>query len=148
MGGVAGHAGLFTTADDLARLALALLNGGELAGVRIASDSAVDVFTRRHAGWRALGWDTCAGGASCGQRLGERAFGHTGFTGTSMWIDPERELFVIVLTNHVLPRHPPAPMAILADVRADVADIAALAIDVPGDTTFVLRSERRIGWSP
>jgi serine-type D-Ala-D-Ala carboxypeptidase len=148
MGGVAGHAGLFTTADDLARLALALLNGGELAGVRIASDSAVDVFTRRHAGWRALGWDTCAGGASCGQRLGQRAFGHTGFTGTSMWIDPERELFVIVLTNHVLPRQPPPPVAILADVRADVADIAALAIDVPGDTAFVLRSERRIGWSP
>jgi hypothetical protein len=65
-----------------------------------------------------------------------------------MWIDPERELFVIVLTNHVLPRQPPAPMAILADVRADVADVAALAIDVPGDTSFVLRSERRIGWAP
>ena len=147
LGGVAGHAGLFTTADDLARLALALLNGGELGGVRIASDSAVDLFTRRHAGWRALGWDTCAGGASCGQRLGERAFGHTGFTGTSMWIDPERELFVIVLTNHVLPRQPPAPIAILADVRADVADIAALAIDVPGDTVLTLRADRRIGWS-
>jgi CubicO group peptidase (beta-lactamase class C family) len=148
MGGVAGHAGLFATADDLARLALALLNGGELGGVRIASDSAVDHFTRRHAGWRALGWDTCAGGASCGQRLGERAFGHTGFTGTSMWIDPERELFVIVLTNHVLPRQPAAPMAILADVRADVADVAALAIDVPGDTVLTLRADRKIGWSP
>ena len=147
MGGVAGHAGLFTTADDLARLALALLNGGELGGVRIASDSAVHLFTRRHAGWRALGWDTCAGGASCGQRLGERAFGHTGFTGTSMWIDRERELFVIVLTNHVLPRQPPVPIAILADVRADVADIAALAIDVPGDTVPTLRADRRIGWS-
>ncbi|MGQ0712763.1 MAG: serine hydrolase domain-containing protein [Gemmatimonadaceae bacterium] len=146
LGGVAGHAGLFTTADDLARLALALLNDGELGGVRIASDSAIELFTRRHAGWRALGWDTCAGGASCGQRLGERAFGHTGFTGTSMWIDPERELFVIVLTNHVLPRRPPPPMAILADVRADVADIAALAIDVPRDTVLTLRADRRIGW--
>ena len=147
MGGVAGHAGLFATADDLARLALALLNGGELGGVRIASDSAVDLFTRRHAGWRALGWDTCAGGASCGQRLGERAFGHTGFTGTSMWIDPERELFVIVLTNHVLPRQPPAPISILADVRADVADIAAFAIDFPGDTVLTLRADRKIGWA-
>jgi CubicO group peptidase (beta-lactamase class C family) len=146
LGGVAGHAGLFATADDLARLALALLNGGAVGRVRIVSDSAVDRFTRRRAGWRALGWDTCAGGASCGQRMGERAFGHTGFTGTSMWIDPERELFVIVLTNQVLPRDPAVPIAILADVRADVADIAAMAIDVPGDTTLVLRSDRRIGW--
>jgi CubicO group peptidase (beta-lactamase class C family) len=146
LGGVAGHAGLFATADDLARLALALLNGGAAGRVRIVSDSAVDRFTRRRAGWRALGWDTCAGGASCGQRMGERAFGHTGFTGTSMWIDPDRELFVIVLTNQVLPREPPVPIAILADVRADVADIAALAIDFPGDTVITLRADRRIGW--
>jgi CubicO group peptidase (beta-lactamase class C family) len=147
LGGVAGHAGLFATADDLARLALALLNRGALGRTRIVSDSAVDGFTRRRAGWRALGWDTCAGGASCGQRMGERAFGHTGFTGTSMWIDPERELFVIVLTNQVLPRESAVPIAILADVRADVADIAALAVDVPGDTTLTLRADRRIGWT-
>jgi CubicO group peptidase (beta-lactamase class C family) len=146
LGGVAGHAGLFATADDLARLALALLNGGGAGHARIASDSAVDRFTRRSAGWRALGWDTCAGGASCGQRMGERAFGHTGFTGTSMWIDPERELFVIVLTNHVLPRESPPPMAILADVRADVADVATIAMDAVGDSTFVLRADRKIGW--
>ena len=145
LGGVAGHAGLFSTADDLARLALALLNGGVSSGVRIASDSAVERFTRRSAGWRALGWDTCAGGASCGQRMGERAFGHTGFTGTSMWVDPERQLFVIVLTNHVLPRESPVPVAILADVRADVADVATLAMDAV-ETSFVLRSERKIGW--
>jgi CubicO group peptidase (beta-lactamase class C family) len=145
LGGVAGHAGLFSTADDLARLALALLNGGLAGGVRVASDSAVERFTRRSAGWRALGWDTCAGGASCGQRMGERAFGHTGFTGTSMWIDPERQLFVIVLTNHVLPRESPVPVAILADVRADVADVATLAMD-GGDPVFVRRSERKIGW--
>ena len=145
LGGVAGHAGLFSTADDLARLALALLNGGAAGRGRIASDSAVERFTRRSAGWRALGWDTCAGGASCGQRMGERAFGHTGFTGTSMWIDPERQLFVIVLTNHVLPRESPVPVAILADVRADVADVATLAMDAV-ETSFVLRSERKIGW--
>ena len=146
LGGVAGHAGLFSTADDLARLALALLNGGVSGRVRIASDSAIDRFTRRSAGWRALGWDTCAGGASCGQRMGERAFGHTGFTGTSMWIDPERQLFVIVLTNHVLPRESAVPLAILADVRADVADVATLAMEEAGNATFVLRSERKIGW--
>lgn len=146
LGGVAGHAGLFTTADDLARLALTLLHGGVFNGRRIVSDSAVAHFTRRHAGWRALGWDTCAGGASCGQLLGERAFGHTGFTGTSMWIDPEREMFVIVLTNQVLPRTPPVPVAILADVRADVADIAAREVD-GSRVGAVLRSERQIGWT-
>lgn len=146
LGGVAGHAGLFTTADDLSRLALALLNGGAAGRVRIVSDSAVERFTRRQAGWRALGWDTCAGGASCGQNMGERAFGHTGFTGASMWIDPERELFVIMLTNYVLPRDPAPPIAILADVRADVADVASLAVDASVDAGFVLRSERRIGW--
>jgi len=146
LGGVAGHAGLFSTADDLARLALALLNGGAAGGVRIVSDSAVNRFTRRSAGWRALGWDTCAGGASCGQRMGERAFGHTGFTGTSMWIDPDRELFVIVLTNQVLPREPSSPIAILADVRADVADVAAIAMEEGADERFVLRADRKIGW--
>jgi CubicO group peptidase (beta-lactamase class C family) len=146
LGGVAGHAGLFSTADDLARLALALLNGGAAGQVRIVSDSAVNRFTRRSAGWRALGWDTCAGGASCGQRMGERAFGHTGFTGTSMWIDPDRELFVIVLTNQVLPREPSSPIAILADVRADVADVAAIAMEEGADARFVLRADRKIGW--
>ena len=146
LGGVAGHAGLFATADELARLALALLNGGAAGSVRIVSDSAVNRFTRRSAGWRALGWDTCAGGASCGQRMGERAFGHTGFTGTSMWIDPDRELFVIVLTNQVLPREPSSPIAILADVRADVADVAAMAMEEAADESFVLRADRKIGW--
>ena len=146
LGGVAGHAGLFATADDLARLALALLNGGAAGGVRIVSDSAVNRFTRRSAGWRALGWDTCAGGASCGQRMGARAFGHTGFTGTSMWIDPDRELFVIVLTNQVLPREPTSPIAILADVRADVADVAAMAMEEASNAGFVLRADRKIGW--
>jgi serine-type D-Ala-D-Ala carboxypeptidase len=146
LGGVAGHAGLFSTGDDLARLALALLNGGAAGGVRIASDSAVGRFTRRSAGWRALGWDTCAGGASCGQHMGERAFGHTGFTGTSMWVDPERELFVIVLTNEVLPRESPPPVAILADVRADVADVATMAMDSSGNASRVLRADRKIGW--
>ena len=146
LGGIAGHAGLFATGDDLARLALALLNGGATGRVRIASDSAVERFTRRSAGWRALGWDTCAGGASCGQRMGERAFGHTGFTGTSMWIDPERELFVIVLTNEVLPRESAPPIAILADVRADVADVAMMAMDSSRTASRVLRADRKIGW--
>ena len=81
-----------------------------------------------------------------GRTVSPRAFGHTGFTGTSMWIDPERELFVIVLTNHVLPSESPVPLAILADVRADVADVATIAMDAVGDSSFVFRADRKIGW--
>ena len=149
MGGVAGHAGLFATATDLARFAQAMLAGGTLGGRRFATDSTVATFTRRSAGWRALGWDTCAGGGSCGQQLGEHAYGHTGFTGTSIWVDPDRELFVIVLTNHVLSPRAGDPTAILHDVRADIADIAALAVDggVAADSLPRLRAERAIGWN-
>jgi CubicO group peptidase (beta-lactamase class C family) len=151
MGGVAGHAGLFGTAGDLAIFARMMLNGGRYGGVKIFSDSAVALFTRRSAGTRALGWDTCAGGASCGQHMGERAFGHTGFTGTSIWIDPERDLFVIVLTNriHELPGGRVPPGAVLADVRADIADIAELALPQGGvlaEMPARLRADRAIGW--
>jgi CubicO group peptidase (beta-lactamase class C family) len=148
---VAGRAGLFSTASDLAIFARTMLGGGSYQGVRVFSDSAVALFTRRSAGTRALGWDTCAGGASCGQHMGERAFGHTGFTGTSIWIDPERDLFVIVLTNrmHELPGGRVPPGAVLADVRADIADIAELAIPyggVLGEMPERLRADRGIGW--
>jgi len=151
MGGVAGHAGLFGTAGDLAIFARTMLGGGSYHGVRVFSDSAVALFTSRSAGTRALGWDTCAGGASCGQHMGERAFGHTGFTGTSIWIDPERDLFVIVLTNriHELPGGRVPPGAVLADVRADIADIAELAVPRGGvlsEMPLRLRADRAIGW--
>ncbi|HEU4585683.1 MAG TPA: serine hydrolase [Gemmatimonadaceae bacterium] len=151
MGGVAGHAGLFGTASDLAVFARMLLGGGSYGGVRIFGDSTVALFTRRSAGTRALGWETCAGGASCGQHMGERAFGHTGFTGTSIWIDPERDLFVIVLSNriHELPGGRVPPGAVLADVRADIADIAELALPLGGvlpEMPERLRADRAIGW--
>jgi CubicO group peptidase (beta-lactamase class C family) len=152
LGGVAGHAGLFSTASDLAVFAQTLLNGGEYEGVRVFSDTAVALFTTRASGWRALGWNTCAGGGSCGSYLGKRSFGHTGFTGTSLWIDPDRELFVIVLTNwvHNASGRPARPVAVLADVRADVADIAALSItDGPPIHEPVgaeLRADAAIGW--
>jgi CubicO group peptidase (beta-lactamase class C family) len=153
MGGVAGHAGLFGTASDLAIFARLMLGGGSYDGVRIFSDSTVALFTRRSAGTRALGWDTCAGGASCGQHMGERAFGHTGFTGTSIWIDPERDLFVIVLSNriHELPGGRVPPGAVLADVRADIADIAELSLPLGGVLPAMpqrLRADRAIGWPP
>lgn len=151
LGGVAGHAGLFATASDLAIFARMMLGGGSYHGVRIVADSTVALFTRRVAGTRALGWETCAGGASCGQHMGERAFGHTGFTGTSIWMDPERDIFVIVLTNriHERPGGRVPPGAVLADVRADIADIAELSL---WDGTALpempsrLRADRAIGW--
>src|SRR6185295_10743320 len=123
MGGVAPHAGLFSTAGDLARFAQMLLNGGTLAGHRIVSRETVDLFTRR-AGIpgsdRGLGWDTkSAEGSSAGSLFSLRSFGHTGFTGTSIGIDPERQLYVILLTNRV---HPTRENNLIREVRPAVAD--------------------------
>lgn len=128
LGGVAGHAGLFSTAADLSVFAQMLLDGGVYNGVRVISDSTVQLFTRRAAGHRALGWDTCAGGAGCGQFMSERAFGHTGFTGTSLWIDPDRQMFVVLLTNRVHAAKARRPSKVIADVRNDLADAAVLAV--------------------
>jgi CubicO group peptidase (beta-lactamase class C family) len=151
LGGVAGHAGLFATAGDLAVFAQVMLDGGVTAGTRFFADSTISEFTRPGAGWRGLGWETCYGGGSCGRYLSARAFGHTGFTGTSMWIDPERDLFVIVLTNWVHGRSGggTAPVAVLQDIRGDIADLAALAISDGGEDRAMpwrLRSELQIGW--
>jgi serine-type D-Ala-D-Ala carboxypeptidase len=133
LGGVAGHAGLFSTADDLAVFAQMMLDGGVYGGVRIVSDSTVQLFTRRAAGGRALGWDSCTGGAGCGQYMSERAYGHTGFTGTSLWIDPDRQMFVILLTNRVHAARASRPSKVISDVRNDLADAAVLAVmDDPG----------------
>jgi beta-N-acetylhexosaminidase len=122
MGGVAPHAGLFGTAPDLARFAQMLLNGGVLEHHRIVSREVVDQFTRKAGvpdSSRALGWDTPSPTSSAGERLSPRSFGHTGFTGTSMWIDPERKLFVILLTNRV---HPTRENNAVFEVRRAVAD--------------------------
>jgi serine-type D-Ala-D-Ala carboxypeptidase len=151
LGGVAGHAGLFATASDLAIFARMMLGGGIYNGTRIVSDSTVALFTRRAMGTRALGWESCAGGASCGQHMGERGFGHTGFTGTSIWIDPDRDIFVIVLTNriHQRPGGRVPPGAVLADVRADIADIAELSLVDAGalsEMPYRFRADRAIGW--
>jgi serine-type D-Ala-D-Ala carboxypeptidase len=153
LGGVAGHAGLFSTATDLAVFAQMMLNGGEINGVRIVSDSTVAVFTARTSqpGTRALGWDTCGHDGSCGKYLSSRAYGHTGFTGTSLWIDPDRDLFVILLTNRVHAARARRPSKVIADVRADVADAAALAIrDADGDLMAMpasFRADRAVGWN-
>ena len=154
LGGVAGHAGLFSSAGDLAILSRMMLQGGVYHGVRIVTDSAVERFTSRARGTRALGWDTCAGGASCGQYMDTAAYGHTGYTGTSMWIDPDHDLFVIVLANWAsgTSGHPAGPGAILADVRADIADLAEATIaESHADTVarramLTLRSDGARGW--
>jgi CubicO group peptidase (beta-lactamase class C family) len=122
MGGVAPHAGLFGTAPDLARFAQMLLNGGVLEHQRIVSREVVEQFTRKAGvpdSSRALGWDTPSPNSSAGERLSPRSFGHTGFTGVSMWIDPERKLFVILLTNRV---HPTRENNAIFEVRRAVAD--------------------------
>ncbi|MGV3708309.1 MAG: serine hydrolase domain-containing protein, partial [Gemmatimonas sp.] len=129
LGGVAGHAGLFSTANDLSVFAQMLLEGGQFNGHRIVADSTVALFTRRSdRGTRALGWDSCDGDGGCGQHLSARAFGHTGFTGTSLWIDPDRQMFVILLTNRVHAAKAKRPSKVIADVRNDLSDAAALAV--------------------
>ena len=105
LGGVAGHAGLFSTAEDLSRFARMMLNGGELDGVRIFREATVARFTHpvSENSTRCLGWDSPGGESSGGIYLSPESYGHTGFTGTSIWIDPANDVFLIVLTNAVHP---------------------------------------------
>ena len=151
LGGVAGHAGLFSTVSDLAVFAQMLLNGGSYNGTRIVADSTVRLFTRRAAGTRALGWDTCAGTGSCGTYLSSTAYGHTGFTGTSLWIDPEREMFVVLLTNRVHAARARRPAKVISDVRADLADVAVLAVTDSNLGILSMprsfRADRAVGWN-
>jgi beta-glucosidase-like glycosyl hydrolase/CubicO group peptidase (beta-lactamase class C family) len=145
LGGVAGHAGVFSSARDLAVLAQTLLDGGAAppcdgeAGsgvpcsvprpgpIRIVAPTTVELFTRRwdESSSRAMGWDTPSEGSSSGDYLSGRAFGHTGFTGTSLWVDPELDLFVVLLTSRTNPsrenaRHVP--------LRRSVNDAVATAV--------------------
>ena len=131
MGGVAGHAGLFSTARDLSVFAQMILNGGSYNDTRIVKPETLARWTapQSNGSSRALGWDTPSKGSSSGDYFSPRSFGHTGFTGTSIWIDPEKGLFVILLTNRVDPtrdnnRHVP--------LRRAVADAAQMAVlDAP-----------------
>ncbi len=113
LGGVSGHAGLFAPAEDVACFGEALLaplrRPGEAdAAPRLFTREAVELFTRRvgepAGSSRALGWDTPSGEpSSAGTRFSPRAFGHLGYTGTSLWLDPERDLAVSLLTNRTFP---------------------------------------------
>lgn len=129
LGGAAGQAGLFGTAaavGECARHVLQVLDGRR--GV-FSRDSARLFTTRRDdvpGSSRALGWDTMLPTSSCGTRMSPRAFGHTGFTGTSLWIDPDRMLYVVLLTNRV---HPTADNAAIQRVRPALHDAVVDAWD-------------------
>ena len=132
MGGVAGHAGLFSTADDLARFAQMMLNLGELDGVRLFGPLTVTKFIEPQsppdqAVLRGLGWDVDSPlSGNRGELFPIGSFGHTGFTGTSMWIDPASKTYVILLANSVHPDLRPA----LTAVRGKIATIVAANVGI------------------
>ena len=134
LGGVSGNAGLFSDALDLSRFAAMLLNGGAWDTLQLIRAETVAEFTTRQnlppGSTRALGWDTPSdsGYSSAGAKLSRRSFGHTGYTGTSLWMDPDRDLFIILLTNRV---HPTRENTAILRVRAHVADLVADALTHP-----------------
>jgi len=143
MGGVAGHAGLFSTADDLAIYCQMILNGGEYKGVRILAPLTVAEMTRPRLvadnGWtRGLGWDINSSfSTNRGDLFPLGSFGHTGFTGTSFWIDPASKMFVVFLSNRV---HPDGKGDV-AGLRGRVASIAAGAVT---DVAVVSRARLKL----
>lgn len=131
MGGVSGHAGLFSTARDIAIFSQMLLDGGTYASARLVSPQQIARWTTRQGidNSRAFGWDTPAPSSSAGRYFSPRSFGHTGFTGTSMWIDPERGLFVVLLMNRVNSRGEGTRHV---QLRRDVSDAVQRAVlDAP-----------------
>jgi CubicO group peptidase (beta-lactamase class C family) len=143
LGGVAGHAGLFSTGDDVARFCRMLLRGGELDGKRILAEKSVKLFTEPHtlAGLagkngadskqaRAYGWDVDTSYSAPRGELFTRGegYGHTGFTGTSVWIDPGTKTAVIILTNRV---HPDDKGNVV-QLRREIGTIVARAVGVKG----------------
>src|SRR5213083_2227003 len=139
MNGIAGHAGLFSTADDLAIYCQMILNGGQYHGARILSPLTVAEMTRprmvSEQGWtRGLGWDiNTSFSTNRGDLFPLGSFGHTGFTGTSIWIDPASQMFVIFLSNRV---HPDGKGDV-GPLRGSVATIVAASVT---DTDVVARA--------
>jgi beta-glucosidase-like glycosyl hydrolase/CubicO group peptidase (beta-lactamase class C family) len=133
LGGVAGHAGLFSTASDLAVFVQMLMNGGTYGGRRYVRSATVDLFVHTPgAGGRFLGWDRrAAAGSTAGDLFSERAYGHTGFTGTSIWVDPEDALAVILLTNRIHPTRANMKIANVRPLLHDAVVRAARGLPVP-----------------
>lgn len=130
LGGVAGHAGLFSTARDLSRFAQAWLGKGGVPGARVVSPATFATFLAPHdvpGAIRALGWDMASAGIKHrGEGLSRRAFGHGGFTGTSLWIDPDANLFVLFLSNRVHPYGKGAVHELAGKIGTIAAEIAGL----------------------
>jgi CubicO group peptidase (beta-lactamase class C family) len=129
LGGVAAQAGVFSTAEDLARFAHAMLGGGH----PILRPETVALFTRRETApastSRALGWDTPSGHSQSGRYFSAQAYGHLGYTGTSLWIDPVRELSVVLLTNRTWPD---CSNWAIKQVRPKFQDAVVEALDAAG----------------
>jgi CubicO group peptidase (beta-lactamase class C family) len=138
LGGIAGNAGLFSTADDVARFARMVLGAGELDGVRVLSPERVADMTRSRAvpkATRTLGWDVSSGFSSGrGHELSPHAFGHGGYTGTSLWIDPALNLFIVFLSN----RNHPYSTGRVTDLQGQVANAAVRAL-YPGGRNSAMR---------
>jgi CubicO group peptidase (beta-lactamase class C family) len=139
LGGVAGNAGLFSSARDVATFAQFMLRDGRTPDGRVlVRPETVRAFTTRAVYFggategRALGWQTLPTGervSSAGSRFGARSFGHTGWTGTSLWIDPDRGVFVVLLTNRVFSPRTRQSFALLKRLRGALADAVAAALD-------------------
>jgi beta-N-acetylhexosaminidase len=137
IGGVSGHAGVFSTAPDLAAFCQMLLNGGVYGHQRILRRATISEFTEPQqlsGGTRTLGWAVPTEGGSSGHFMGPHTFGHTGFTGTSIWIDPDRQLFVIFLTNRV---HPTRENQKLAKVRPALHDAVMESLGLATPATSI-----------
>lgn len=151
MGGVAGHAGLFSTAQDLSRFARMLLAHGKLDGSPFLDGKTFDRMVARHEtskGGRALGWDIDSTFASHrSPLLSKGAFGHGGYTGTALWIDPEKDLFVLFLSNRVHPDGKGAVNPLVAEIatRAVTAAQVKPGIDVLRDEAFASLRGASIG---
>jgi beta-N-acetylhexosaminidase len=128
IGGVSGHAGVFSTSGDLAVFCQMLLNGGVYAHQRILKRATIAEFTVPQSvaqKTRTLGWVVPTEGGSSGHYFSSHSYGHTGFTGTTIWIDPDRQLFVVLLTNRV---HPTRENHKIAEVRPAVHDAVVKAL--------------------
>lgn len=142
LGGVAGHAGLFSSAQDLGQYARLLLGGGDLEGKRILSERIVSQMTAPYfcnsgSVVRGLGWDRKSPySAPKGILFSDSSFGHTGYSGSSIWIDPERDLFVILLAI----RNNYRDIGMFKQLRSDVSTVAVAEFSRTGDNPGILLS--------
>ncbi len=137
IGGVSGHAGVFSTSPDLAAFCQMLLNGGVYAHQRVLKRATIAEFTLPQAlakNERTLGWVMPTEGSSSGHYFSAHSYGHTGFTGTTIWIDPDRQLFVVLLTNRV---NPTRENQKIMEVRPAVHDAVMKGLGLAGESAPV-----------